>query len=68
MTYKKHVIEKIAIASLLVTISLSTSLTSGLQIGAGFQIDTMETCKSYEVDGFDRRDGHLDFCVSVFDQ
>ena len=68
MTVKKNVIEKMAIASLLVTVSLSTSLSSDHQIRAGFQIDTMEMCKSYEVDGFDYRDGHFDNCVSVFNK
>ena len=67
MTLKNDVVEKFAIVSLLFTIAIST-IGSEFQVGAGFRVDTMEMCKSYEVDGFDYRDGHFDNCVSVFNK
>jgi len=52
VTLKNDVVEKFAIVSLLFTIAIST-IGSEFQVGAGFRVDTMEMCKSYEVDGFD---------------
>jgi len=61
VTFKKHVIEKIAIASFLFALAIGASL------GPGLQIDKMENCKSFEIEFTLNNHARPDMCLSVFD-
>ncbi len=67
MTFKKHVSEKLTILCLLSTILASASIPAP-PMGAGFQVDTMELCKSYEVVYSNQHQRHPGNCISVFDR
>jgi hypothetical protein len=65
--FKKHVIETIAITVLLSATAISTTLGPDFQVGPGFKIDTMDNCKSFEIEVGYFHHGPLGACVLVFD-
>lgn len=67
MTLKSHLIEKLAIGLLLIVISIST-IGSEYQVGSGFRVDTMDACKSYEVEDSIYNHRLPDHCISVFEK
>lgn len=65
MTFKKHIFEKLTILCLLSAVLVPISGTA-VKVGAGFQVDTMELCKSYEVKASTYDHRLPDDCISVF--